>query len=197
MIMNKLKTLICVITAGLAASVASAVSINGSIAFDGSTDLDAPITSAGEFSSLTAVTVADSGGTGDYGSVPSGTPVTMTPFSFDPAPGLPIDPLWTFDYMGATYSFVLDAFSGYVVTPLGNGLYQLAVSGTGIASITGMDDTMGAFSLTTTGNLAQTNLGFGAFTFVESATVSDSGTTVALLGVAMLGFVIVRRRVFA
>lgn len=180
----------------IAATSAFGIQINGSIAFEGSLELDQSISSSPtEFVTFSSVAVATGTQSGAYLGTGGTTGVTLTPFSFGSFPGS-IAPLWSFSLGLTDYSFDLTALTSVSVTNLGSGLYQLAVAGTGMAYITGYDATPGAFSITTTGNSSSTQLGLGAFTFVTAdREVPDTGSTAILLGAALLGFVTVSRKV--
>lgn len=164
----------------LTGAIAKGDPIVGSIEFGGygtvTTDSNGNPTG---FSSITAWT--DPGtGTGDYYGI-GFTTVTFDTFDFsDPS----VTPLWTFTIGSVTYSF--DATS-IVNTSTGD---FINLSGSGTASITGMDDTGGVWSITgTTGNDV-------SFTFGASTTVPDSGATLGLtlLGVAGIGLGLAGRR---
>lgn len=187
------------ITALLGALIVSAtsafgVSINGSIAFDGSLVVDQPIeNSPSEFLEFTTIKVSTGTQSGDYFGT-AGSIVSMNVFSFSPFNG-PISELWSFSHNGLDYSFDLNSVASITVSPLAGGLYTLSVAGSGVAHITGFDSTPGVFSITTTGGRNATNLGFGAFSFAAAADqVPDSSSTAILLGGALLGFVTISRK---
>ena len=160
--------------------------INGKIQFTGSGTTDVPIPNATEFTSFFNVAVASGTQTGDYVGT-DGTSVTMPGFIFDP--DLSPDPVtqWSFTKDSITYSF--DLYSPLTVDQGigGANLPYLTLSGTGIAHITGYDETPGDWILTTQGSSA--TLAFSAFT-----TVPDGGLTLALLGCALMGVEGLRRR---
>lgn len=191
---------IALITVAIAAIPAAfALKIDGSIAFDGSTTLDAPVPAATSFNSFSNAKVSQGTQTGDY--VGTGlTPVTFMPLDFTtPTLGT----LWSFNIGPTDYSFMVDSIMEVNSASLTGGLFQLAVSGTGMAMMTGFEDTMGNFSLTTTGNASQTELGFAGFSFTTAgdstpppppSSVPDSSSTVALLGLGMLTLATFQRR---
>jgi len=162
-------TLIALLAVG---NFASADPINGSIGFVGSfsTDHNADFTQATQFTSFTAFTFGT--GTGDYSSVGSFTSVAFTPFSFG-ASG--VTPLWAFSDSGVSYSF--DATSVDVSTTKNS----IIAEGNGIAHITGLDDTLGTWIISSNG------LGGVALTFSASTAGADGGATASLLGLAMVG----------
>ena len=181
---------LALITAAIAAIPAAfAIQIDGSIAFDGSTSLNAPVPAATSFDTFDNAKVSQGTQTGDY--LGTGlTPVTFMPLDFT-TPTL--GQLWSFSMGSTDYSFMVDSISEVSLNNLTGGLFQLAVSGTGMAMITGFEDTTGYFSLTTTGNSSQTDLGFAGFSFT-TARVPDAASTIALLGLGMVALVTFQRR---
>ena len=109
--------------------------------------------------------------------------VTMNPFTFNPFNG-PITPLWTFMSAGSTYSFDLTALTS-ILQP---GDDTLTLKGTGTLHITNFTDTVGSWVFTA-------NQAGDTFSFSSSnaAAAPDSGSAVALLGVALAGIEGVRR----
>lgn len=169
------------------AQAASAIAIQGYVAFDGSVSLDQPIPTATKFVSFTNSKVSVGTQTGAYVGT-AGTAVTMEPLQYDPFLA-PDTPFWSFSSGGLDYSFDFQSLTSLTAEALGNGLFRLTAAGVGIANITGYDPTPGAFSITTTGNASATNLGFGAFTFVAGTTsqVPDSGTSLSLVAIGLVG----------
>lgn len=123
----------------------------------------------------------------------SGSVVTVTPFTWSPpTASTPINPLWTFAYDGDTYSFDLTVLHVDYTSPT-----DLLLSGLGTAIITGP----GTAYLPTTGSWnfssqsqGQTSFTYSSTTTVPGSSVPDGGSTVAMLGTAMIGLVILRRR---
>jgi hypothetical protein len=128
--------------------------------------------------------------------------VTFTSFSFnnDDANGVapaatlvaPVIPLWTFTYLGDTYSFDLTALTSGAVTGSG-ALTSMGFTGTGTAYINGVGSAA-TWSLQGGGRNFQ-------FTFSSSTTtasgVPDGGATVALLGMGLVGIAALRRKLKA
>ncbi len=113
---------------------------------------------------------------GSYASVPSGTPVTFTPFSRAERRRR-MTPLWTFTWGGLTYSF--DATS-IVVVKQTNAFLDL--EGVGIANITGFTSTPGTWSITDTAVGGESVFVFGEATEAGGPstgpnTAPDAGTT--------------------
>ncbi len=168
------------------AMAAQAVSIGGSIQFLGSATMNGGQTGFVSFHDQfggglgpTVQTV-----TGSYGAVTIGTTAAWTPFTFNP-PTASVTPLWSFSLNSTTYSF--DATSMNVTWVNAN---TLNIQGTGIAHITGFQDTVGTWTVTSTGS--GTTFTFGALT--QSGDVPDGGTTVLLLGGALSGLALLRKR---
>ena len=182
-----LKTILTVliiglVSCGLFSQQAQAVPIVGGISLAG-----AYTTNTGDINTATAFTsfpfVFVTGVSGSYTGVATGfgTAVTMNPFSFNPFSGA-VTPLWTFMSAGSTYSFDLTVLS---LTQQGNN--TLTLNGTGTLHITGFTDTAGSWLFTA-------NQAVDTFTFSSSnGAVPDSGSAVALLGIALAGIEGVRR----
>jgi hypothetical protein len=178
---------------------ANNVPINGSIAFgaDGvvvnntvlanatSFYVDGPVVLGGPSVENTAYVGEIPQGT--YSSVPMNTLVTFNGFTFNPAPAS-VTPLWSFVYNGLTYSF--DATS--VVADFNAGRDEWDIGGSGMALITGYTSTYGTWTV----NLSETDSSF-AFDATSGAnsSVPDGGTSVMLLGGALLGLGAVGRKV--
>lgn len=88
----------------------------------------------------------------------------------------------------ATYSF--DATSMTVTHPNAT---TVNITGSGIAHITGFADTLGTWTVTATGS--GVDFTFGAFTGAgQGGGVADGGTTVLLLGTALSGVALLRKK---
>jgi hypothetical protein len=133
-------------------------------------------------------------GIGVYAGVTSGTPATFNDFSFTGDGSLAVltgtvAPLWTFSFGGETFSFDLLALTnGH--TEAGS----MSFSGTGIAhgsGVTAFDDTPATIALQGSGQ----NFNFSISTSTTTSIgVPDGGTSVGLLGIALVGIVILRRQ---
>lgn len=189
-----------------AASPVGAVQIDGDIKFVGGVDLNGSIGAGGTATAISTVwfnQVAFSDG--DYAPLTPGTSVPMNAFSFGPPlgtvnGGAGVNPLWSVTVnvpsLGGliTYSFDLDPSITVSMFTL-SGLNFLSISGLGTASITGgttsYDDTWGSWAFST--QTASNNGGLNEFFFTFSADqnvppvgVPDGGTTLALLGGALV-----------
>lgn len=163
---------------------ANAVMISGGISLGGAYTTDTGnINTANAFTSFAGVFNASC--SGDYAGVPTGgssPAITMNPFTFDPFGG-PVVPLWTFVSGGLTYSFDLTSAS-----ILFQGHNALILTGAGDLNMTGFDTTPGSWVFTA-------NQGGGSFSFSSSnASVPEGGSAVALLGLALVGIEMIRRK---
>ena len=186
-----LKTILTVliiglVSCGLFSQQAQAVPIVGGISLAGGYT-----TNTGNVNTATAFTgfpmvfvISVSGSYSGVGTGMSSPSVTMNPFTFNPFSGA-ITPLWTFMSAGNTYSFDLTALTSRQQT----GNDTLTLFGTGTLHITGFTDTPGNWNFTA--NQAGDTFSFSSSN--SAAGVPDSGSAVALLGIALAGIEGVRR----
>lgn len=178
-----------VLLLSITASV-QAIPISGTIQFVGTATMNASQTafvSFGDpFGGGLGPWVQAGSQTGAYAGVAAGTTAIWTPFTFNP-PAASVTPLWMIAIGTTTYSF--DATSMSVTHPNGS---TVNISGTGVAHITGFGDTVGTWTVTATGS--GVNFTFGAFTGAGSGGVADGGTTVLLLGTALSGVALLRKK---
>lgn len=177
-----------------------AATIVGEVEFAGTAVFNGPLSTATAFTSFSGVQVSD--GSGSY-EVPTlvadGTSVTVTAFSFGSgsysmtAVSPAVDPLWTFSVGGNTYSFKLSAIS--VSRPVVLSTQFLNISGQGVASITGYDNTPASFAFSSKQSVGSPGV---STTFTLTSTAIDSTVpepgALSLLGVVLLGLVGWRRR---
>lgn len=164
--------------------------ITGSLSFNGAPNFNVvPISAATAITSYDSATVAVGQQTGVYAAVPDMFPVTFSPFTFSPATQL-INPLWTFDYLGLTYSFNTTS----TVADFNAALNIWNFGGNGILHVTGFDDTAGAWNFSA-GQIGQ-SFYFGAATAATGNSVPDGGMTVLLLGfgLSLVGMLRLPRR---
>jgi hypothetical protein len=178
--------IIGLVSCGLFSQQAQAVPITGGISLAGGYATDTGnINTAKAFTSFSSVIVTSV--SGSYTGVPTagnpGSPsVTMNPFSFNPF-SASVTPLWTFMSAGSTYSFDLTVLS----SRLQPGDNTLTLKGTGTLNITNFDPTPGTWVFTA--NQASDTFSFSS----SNGAVPDSGSAVALLGIALAGIEGVRR----
>ena len=153
-----------------------AIPITGSLAFNGTPNFDAtPLAAATATTSYNSSYVAFIQQTGDYASVPNFFPVTFSPFTFSPA-SQSINPLWTFDYLGLTYSARVTSMASNFNSVLN--IWNFG--GTGVLSITGYDDTLAAWNFST-GQIGKSfYFGSAAASNEIPVQVPDRGATVGL-----------------
>ena len=172
------------VSCGLFSQQAQAVPITGGISLAGGYTVNTGnLNTATAFTSFPSVLVFSvSGSYSGVGTGLSSPVVTMSGFTFNPF-GPAVIPLWTFMSGGNTYSFDLTVLS----SRLQPGDNSLTLKGTGTLHITGFTDTAGSWLFTA-------NQAVDTFTFSSSnGAVPDSGSAVALLGIALAGIEGVRR----
>jgi hypothetical protein len=190
-----MKTIVTVFAGGLfLCEQAQAVPITGAIQFFGSSIASGP---SGPPDTIHFINPWHSvAATGSYSVVLTGTNTTFNDFSFigDGTAATLIgtdSPIWTFTIGATTYSFdLLTLTDGHVDAG------SMGFSGTGIAHITGLDDTPASFGLEGDGT--------GGFNFQLSssttgATTPEGGTTVVMLafGLALIGIMTLRQKLAA
>jgi hypothetical protein len=164
---------------------AQAVPINGSIGFGGTYTQNGG--TAGELNTATSMTINTvdiMSTTGDF--VGAGAPVTFaSPIGVNGnAPSLIGSSLWTVNVAGVTYKLTVSTET----QPFASST-QLNLEGTGVMTRNGLDATLGTWQL-----------GFGvsgqSFTWqsTSASALPDGGMTVSLLGLALGGLGLVRRK---
>jgi len=183
MLINKSRGLLVRLTAIVVLAFplgALAVPITGGIGFSGLFDPTGG-TGLGDATGISFNGAFVATGDGIYAGIPApfSTPATFTDFQFSPLAPDPVDPLWTVSFGGIDYSFSLENVS--VDFQDGN---QLNLSGSGILSATGFDDTAGTWEFS--GNTAGVIL--FSFSSITAATASEPGMLLLLaMGLPMLG----------
>ena len=187
------KTILAVLAAGLVSSAlspheAQAAQINGTIDFAGSVMFDSShLDNATQvmlwrdvFGNLGFSNVAAT--MGDFSFIPLGTQATMaTPWIFTPSTNTP--GLWevggfTFNLLSAT---VVDQTATF-----------LNITGLGIITAAGFEDTAATWAFTVQN--AGGNHDFFSFSANSATGVPDGGSAVALLGLALTGIEVLRRK---
>ena len=178
--------IIGLVSCGLFSQQAQAVPITGGISLAGNY-----VTNTGNLNTATAFTsfpavfvMSVSGSYTGVGTGVSSPSVTMNGFSFNPFSSS-VTPLWTFMSAGSTYSFDLTVLS----STLQPGDNTLTLKGTGTLHITNFTDTAGTWVFTA--NQLSDTFSFSSSNGAVGA--PDSGSAVALLGIALAGIEGVRR----
>lgn len=170
--MTKLRKL----AAGLAVLAAATLGaqaqplITGEISFSGGATLNGLLNEATAFTSIfgpggpgTGDPLVNSGATGTYAGVAEGTPVSFSPFTFNPEPLMPFQ-LWSFTQ--GTSSFSFDVTSVAIAHQLPS---FLDIGGTGVAYATGYAPTAGTWGITDTGSAGPV-FTFGNVTIIPEPT---------------------------
>ena len=173
------------VSCALFSQQAQATSIQGIINFAGSVQFDTNFANATRvvtwfdiFNNAGFTSVAP-GGTDDFAGIPAGTQATMAqPWIFNPS--TPTPGLWSVG------GFTFDLLASTVVT---HNAQFLSITGTGIVSGIGFDPTNMEWSFTTQ-NMGGTTFSFSA----TGVAVPDGGSAVALLGLALVGIEVLRRK---
>jgi VPDSG-CTERM motif len=171
------------LTCGLFSQQVQATPINGNITFFGTVSLD-----TGNVNNAHSVTAWHGlGGAGlpfvasadgDFTGLTGMTATYHAPWSFNSGP---ISTFWTVG--GFTFDLLVSS-----ITLQGGG--SIVVDGTGTINAPGFDPTAGVWHFTTQGPKAQ-----GVFSFsAATGAVPDGGSAVALLGLALTGIEVLRRR---
>jgi hypothetical protein len=180
-------------TAGLMSLTASAVPITGSIGFTGTYTQNGGtlgILNTATSMSITGVGVDTSSGSLAGATAPLSfiTPIDVNPNG--PLPALTGATLWSVTVGGEVFTFTINS-----ATQVYSDASQINIQGSGI-----MNDSGAAIGLDLEATAGTFQLGFGrsgtAFTWqsTSAANVPDGGTTVILLGAALAGLTLVRRR---
>lgn len=187
---NFTKTILAVLAAGalscaLFSPSAQAIPITGTVTFAGGVEFDNPLATATMATVWHNTHVESADGAFAAGGLVVNTPATFTaPWVFVSATPM----LWS----SGIFSFDLNA-GATVTRPIIGGVQFLLISGFGTIHGTGYTDTAGMFSFTTQ------NPGAGGIFSFSAATqsVPDGGSAVALLGAALAGIEILRRKLRA
>ena len=188
----KKQLLIGFVALGMALS-AHAANITGGISMAGgpiSTDT-VDLSTANAITGFGTVVTTTTSGT--YAPVAPGTVITTTTgFQFDPSfSPSPTVNVWRFVSGGLTYSFDLTSIDTFSQGTMANGTKFLDIAGIGTLHVTGFTDTTGNYILTA--NQAGQPVTF-SFSASNGALVPDGGMTIAMLGMALTGLGLIRRK---
>jgi VPDSG-CTERM motif len=180
-----------VLSCGLFSQQAQATAIQGNILFAGSVQFDTnslatatQVTTWYDLNGNAGFSSVAFGGTGHFAGILAGTQATMAQWIFSPS--TPTPGLWSVG------GFTFDLLTSTIVTQTAN---FLSIAGTGIVSGNGFDSTNMEWSFSTQNAGGGTNL---IFSFsANGAAVPDGGSAVALLGIALTGIEVLRRKPLA
>ncbi len=184
---NLSKTILTVVAVGLLSSglfcqQTQATPIAGDITFGGIVTFDnTNLGLAKEVMTWNFALVTS--GSGDFGSIPLFSAVTISPWIFSPS--TPTTPLWSVG------GFSFDLMSSTIVSQTN---FFLNVTGVGTLSGPGFDPTAGTWSFTVASAKGEARETFGFQSDTAAGLVPDGGTTAALLGLALAGIEVLRRK---
>lgn len=182
---------------GVMAITAQAIPITGTVRMSGDVTLDTQnLATADAATAFAAVTVVGSPTLAYSGT--AGSSVTWKPFSWDPS-SAPVNDLWSFISGLWTYTFDLAS-----ITTFSQNSSFLNMSGTGTVDITGPGSPYTTTAANWTFQITDSSgatAGSFVFGFSDSNTavpsVPDGGMTVAMLGLALSGLGLMRRKLVA
>jgi hypothetical protein len=187
--MTKLTKLAAVAVAALALTqTVQANQINGNIGFTGTVTYNSA--SPGTATQVTSwINPYVTGASGDFASIPVNTPVAFPSGAWSFNSGA-VSPFWTISVgnfiFSLTSSSILSQGPGFVF-----------VSGTGNVTGTGFDSTPMSWSFTSQDPAADKNIPSWTFSTSGATTVPDGGATVMLLGLALSGVALLKKKLTA
>jgi hypothetical protein len=163
---------------------AQADTIYGYTSFSGTFQSDSGFLDlATTFQEFTDVVVSTHGGTFDYAAIPGNTTVALSTFTFVPDVNTEISNFWVIDYDGKTYSY--DLLTSEVEFATAN---SIAIKGTGLASITGLDSTDSIWFLSATSAGDRSTFTLSTLVPPDYQAPVPEPATMILFGLGLLGF---------
>ena len=175
------------------APAAQAIPITGTVIIQGGTTLTPVGSPLGTATGVAGTVGTVLAGSGSYSGT-AATAVVFKAFTFQPAV-TPVSSLWSFTLAGLTYTFDLTGMTVNTYSPS-----FLDIKGTGTLNITGVGSSWNATEGTWTYQINSTdpNGVGGVFSYQSSNTpIPDGGMTVILLGAALSGFYLFRKKTLA
>jgi hypothetical protein len=185
---------VALVGCGVFCEHAQAIPITGSIQFMGSATPSGASPGTPVAVHFTNPSWQTIGTTGVYSTlaIPNGTAATFNDFSFTgdglgAALSAGVSPLWTFTLGATIFSFDLMKLTNGHTEP-----GSMSFTGSGTAHITGFDDTLATIGFQGAGQ--NFNFQFSSSTTTSRGIVPETGTTMTLFGIALVGMVILRRQ---
>ena len=190
---NKWLTIGGVIIAMAITATVQATPINGNITMGGNETLDG--TSVNNSTTVTGWSAVTTGGaaSGSFSGILAGTAVNMvSPWIFLPSPGVPLAALWSVG------GFTFNLGTSTVITDSA-GFLNIIGNGTITSTTPGLDPTAFAWRFGTQDpSSTPANGGTPVFTFSgATGSVPDGGTTAMLLGIALSGVALLKKKLTA
>ena len=176
---------------GAAAQQAQAIAITGAISMAGGlTSNTGNLSTATAITSFTGVITTTTSGT--YAPILPATSVTTTNgFQFLPILNPAPVTVWSFAFLGSTYSFELTTVQSVLQGLDVNSNPFLNISGFGILKATNFDDTYGSYIFSA--NQGGNTVSFSSSN-VATNRVPEGGSAVAMLGMGLLGLAAARKK---
>jgi hypothetical protein len=194
------KTILTVVAVGLLScglfcQKAQATLITGQIGLVGAATLDSSdFTMATKVTSFSNVSVSTD--SGSFASIPTnGTATINMPGPWVFIPSQATMPLWQVSFGANSFTFDLATITSVTPFTMG-GLNFLAVTGTGEVSGAGFAPTTATWSFSVSSGPGSTGntFPFESFTISTDHAAPDGGATAALLGLALAGIEVIRRK---
>jgi hypothetical protein len=195
---NLSKTFLTVVAVGLLSGglfcqQAQATFITGRLALSGNANLDSTdFTTATEVTSFSGPFDVKSA-SGSFSSIPTGSAATINmASSWIFSPSMAVMPLWQVSFGGVSFTFDFTKVTGVNPVIIG-GQPFLNIAGEGTVSGTGFAPTKATWNFTLVGP-GGNPFPFVGLTIASGAAAPDGGATAALLGLALAGIEVIRRK---